>query len=706
VGDHHFLQIELRSVSSRPVPLAATVSTTANTGVWRIHRDDNGDSVVDGTENALIFANGAGSVASGSLFTIASADSSTVGSASLYIDFAGMASSGTTRHDELVAPNLATGTVYTGSTLPPEANLDLLHSSHSTRFVLQNGGAATGDLLSRNNNPANGGGAADTTHLRLDRRLNPYCPQLPLGANPWITVDSFRGVTRRDLKIDGGVVSQTDVANRLSGTSPFATPTISSQERKQPFEANDISPGASTGGSSPHLNSIGRKNPSSPASTNLHQIHFDRDFASVTELFNIPLRSPVALTRIVRDMRRPAETPAGTPPDQQGQLERGGFAGPFTFGAALMLQSEDVNENGLLDTEDTNGNGVLDMGEDTNGNGILDTEDMNGNGLLDFPGGEDRNGNGILDAGEDLNSNSMLDSGTSAPNHFHRLLSFIEVPTRTHRQLGDPLKLTRVPGKLSLNGITQPHVLAALIDERAVMDAPERVIISNQAIDPVEDLNGNGQFDQGLPDRTGEPPESPSTGDLNISGKIDHPGRDWWFSFLISRDRFDPTSGLPLPMSGVSAPFRDLGTLQPSQTSSITRSPLNDTVLRTLPTSPGGRRLFELGTENPGSPAADEFLNGAVDPTLRHRLLSKVINNSTTRSNTFLVFVTIGMFECVELPNGAVRIGGHMDVDGDGNPDTHRAVFLIDRSIAEDAFDKGSGTFDWKKLVKARLRIN
>jgi hypothetical protein len=159
-------------------------------------------------------------------------------------------------------------------------------------------------------------------------------------------------------------------------------------------------------------------------------------------------------------------------------------------------------------------------------------------------------------------------------------------------------------------------------------------------------------------------------------------------------------------MSGVSAPFRDLGTLQPSQTSSITRSPLNDTVLRTLPTSPGGRRLFELGTENPGSPAADEFLNGAVDPTLRHRLLSKVINNSTTRSNTFLVFVTIGMFECVELPNGAVRIGGHMDVDGDGNPDTHRAVFLIDRSIAEDAFDKGSGTFDWKKLVKARLRIN
>ena len=80
--------------------------------------------------------------------------------------------------------------------------------------------------------------------------------------------------------------------------------------------------------------------------------------------------------------------------------------------------------------------------------------------------------------------------------------------------------------------------------------------------------------------------------------------------------------------------------------------------------------------------------------------------NTTTRSYVFVVFGTIGMFECVELPNGAVRIGGQMDVDGDGTPDAHRAVFIIDRSEALDAFDKGSGTFDWKKLLKARQRIN
>jgi hypothetical protein len=75
---------------------------------------------------------------------------------------------------------------------------------------------------------------------------------------------------------------------------------------------------------------------------------------------------------------------------------------------------EDVNGNGVLDTEDLNRNGVLDGPEDVNGNGILDlSEDANGNGVLDT--GEDANGNGRLDLGEDLNEdsngNGLLDPG-------------------------------------------------------------------------------------------------------------------------------------------------------------------------------------------------------------------------------------------------------------------------------------------------------
>jgi hypothetical protein len=49
--------------------------------------------------------------------------------------------------------------------------------------------------------------------------------------------------------------------------------------------------------------------------------------------------------------------------------------------------TEDRNGDGDLDTEDLNDNEVLDPGEDLNGNGLLDREDLNGNDLIDvdFP---------------------------------------------------------------------------------------------------------------------------------------------------------------------------------------------------------------------------------------------------------------------------------------------------------------------------------
>jgi len=91
---------------------------------------------------------------------------------------------------------------------------------------------------------------------------------------------------------------------------------------------------------------------------------------------------------------------------------------------------EDITCNGLIDAEvDANLNGQADPEEDigidcyipalcpdrlipgTRGNGILDSEDINGNGVLDtvgdsgatpFPFWEDRNGNGRIDSGEYL----------------------------------------------------------------------------------------------------------------------------------------------------------------------------------------------------------------------------------------------------------------------------------------------------------------
>ena len=391
------------------------------------------------------------------------------------------------------------------------------------------------------------------------------------------------------------------------------------------------------------------------------------------------------MTNILIDSRRPPNL-VDSSGNGIGQLENGG---PFTFGAAVLMQSEDRDGDAAL----------LAASDDTNNNGIQDGAETDTNGYAGFDFGEDINKNGILDA---------------HPYHFHRLLSLVEVATRTHRQLGDPLKVNRVPGKINLNGVRDPRVLAGLIDERQVMGPPERTGV---------DIDGDGVIETGLQDLLGDTVKDSANNTVQ---------RDWWFQFLIARDGLDPTTSLPLPISGFSRPFRDLGSLRYDQEFGV-QSSIEETILRELPggikytqsqgkgkgkgkakgrTGGGsgaagtadGRRLFELATDAEFTAAPSSAT--ALESMMRYRLLSKIAGNTTTRSNVFVVQATIGMFACKELSNGAVRIGGQMDVDKDGTPDSHRAIFIIDRSAIEDAYDKGSRTFDWKKLVNARQRIN
>jgi hypothetical protein len=46
-----------------------------------------------------------------------------------------------------------------------------------------------------------------------------------------------------------------------------------------------------------------------------------------------------------------------------------------------------------------------------------------------------------------------------------------------------------------------------------------------------------------------------------------------------------------------------------------------------------------------------------------------------------------------------------MDGDSQTTDDRKRAAFLIDRTEALNAYDPGTGGFDWSKLVKTRLNI-
>jgi hypothetical protein len=261
--------------------------------------------------------------------------------------------------------------------------------------------------------------------------------------------------------------------------------------------------------------------------------------------------------------------------------------------------------------------------------------------------------------------------------------------------LGNPLQYPRIPGKINLNMLRHREVLAGLIDEQEIADMP---------------LAGGGIADV-LTDRT-----------------------DWWLRFLQSRDGsrlIGTENGFHLPGMPGSKPFygfdrvtRD-GSTYPNGDQAL-RLDLEDTLLRgdfhdanndltedvLFPDNLGGRRAFELS--NSGADYVDpnyQRTDGVTQPRTaltRHRVLSKVMNNTTTSSNVFLVILTIGHFETLIDANGAVRVGGEYDINHDltvDEADRRKVMFVIDRSDIANAFDPGTGQFDWRRLVKEQVTI-
>ncbi len=298
-------------------------------------------------------------------------------------------------------------------------------------------------------------------------------------------------------------------------------------------------------------------------------------------------------------------------------------------------------------------------------------------------------------------------TGTNSPkepaldNRWYRMFEFFEVPTRMHRQLGSPLSLIRQPGKMNLNLLRFSDNFAGLLDDTDVL-----TFAGMQTVRPT--LYGN----------------DPTDTDVNMPANR----RDWWVQFLKSRDgRLVPTgplavnkvpdnvTGLFLPGLADSSPFRGLGTLGFVQ--SATRQSPNDalesTMFRKLPfdlnsAAADPRHLWEVGTN-----ADHAGTSGTtVESEMRHRLLSKIFNNTTNRSHVFMVYVSVQPFQADDSAGSQnVRIGGPLN-DTNGNPAfNYRGFFVIDRSQPEDAyiFDTATNTgsfSNYQALVKYRLRLN
>ncbi|MFQ5731155.1 MAG: hypothetical protein ACE5KM_04270, partial [Planctomycetaceae bacterium] len=201
----------------------------------------------------------------------------------------------------------------------------------------------------------------------------------------------------------------------------------------------------------------------------------------------------------------------------------------------------------------------------------------------------------------------------------------------------------RVPGRLNPNTMSHPASLAALLD------APDFLRLNP--------LN--------------RPPF------LNDTTPGLATPRDWWAQFLRSRDGVDPITGLTLPgVPGRSKPFRRLDYVAQGANS------IEHTLLRSLPQDGNaftGRRLFEIGNKQDHD--FPDRTRNRIDVTTRYRLLPKVLNNTTTRGNLFLLAVQIDYFEAREVPTASgetvVRIGGKLP--GSLSPGT-LTYYILDRS--------------------------
>ena len=645
--DHHHLFVELRNISPYDVDLhSGSVSTTHATAAWRLRRQDTDtisdidqatfDNTVNSPENAVFFKSASGNTINpGSAYTIATANDSGTTSSNFYVDF-----DVDSDHD-LIAPALpypGADTADNSNTTDPQSDCDLVCtvSSITDRFGLVNN-STTDEFLNATNAPSGGGNAEFA--LVLERRLDSTQVQLPVDVNPWISVDTVI-VQRKDFDLRDTHTSQGAIEARLQR--------LESRERVEPLDANENDGTGSNIQSTtpvvPAYNSIRATGLSSapPANQgindtgnnpfNIVQSHFDRDFVSSVELMTVPLTGPGYQTRALSRTNI-------SPYDQWLDSGLANDEGPFTA-AALFLMPNPPNQSG-------------------------------GGGPGAFPG----KGVGPPNPPPGFSKRQRF------KNHWHRFLEFVEVPARTHLQLGGPFATTRVPGRINLNTIRHPEVLAALIDDPELFFPPD----ANAA-----------------------------TPRLGLLGRPGNDGsRDWWTDLLWSRDGLHPETLLTLPGMPYSKPFKgfsesnDITSLaEPTSDEPVAGSPVEESLLRSHPdqSTPSPRGLFDIGS------AADANSNN-IDQHNRRRIMSKILGNSTTRSNAFYVFVHVQFHEVYEHIDASgdahFRVGGRIDLNMDTQRDDgHRGFFVIDRSDAEEAYDSRTGKFDWKHLVKHRLTIN
>ena len=577
----------------------------------------------------------------------------------------------------------------------PRCNLDLVWSypDGKNRFLVTTGTndtpAATpgafavqlGKLFAANPN--------NTVRLILERRAAAG-PDVPKNF-VWAPVDktSSTGIAAatKDVAIGsvtppanaagaGAVTSALQNANSYPRSLSLLSATTSTNTQ---LDKNTIN-AASTTAANANLNSVA------------WQLHNDRDFGSLSELLQLPLYGSDNLTAALANVASPGSGPNNPPSISTSEFYEANSLYYPTIAAARFLRPDnpDYAKNNVTPNYGNRWYRLFDFLE------VPNRSHQHAAISGSPPSGAITTGTAIPNYGVPVTfANAGMPGATSyAPTGFspttnppvpnspvtsYPTTMMFSAPFGYPQFFGWP----KTHGLLNLNMIRDPQVLAALIDDDQVIQ------------DPRINLSG-------------------SAGPYLDSADPADAGRKWWFEFIKARDSrylapangtafgVDPVTNLFVPGTANSRPFRSIDAVGP-QAVSITAganldSQLENTIFRSLPMDSGSvtnsinesRRLFEIGnngTDHIG-PIDTEASGNPLHPSSRFRLMSKFLNNTTTRSNSFGVYITVQYYEAVQVYGyvgtgqnqtraTAVQIGGRLD-----DAPTHRGFFIVDRTGA------------------------
>ena len=686
-----YLFFELQNVSPMNVTLASnsvTWSNAATNGNWRVSLYDPTYPVpallnqvyflpgLDSTNNYIAHTSGTDLVLpSGALFSVASQDGTDL--------FSGLPRTSDLRYDptntgtsyplavpSATANGAADAPVPTPATTAgmfvPRCNLDLVWNygdATATRFWLKNGSDGTtglpvspGQFVSPLLTSGLSAAAATAVRLTLDT-------QAAAGTNPnhdvfttwttstWVAVDNTTNNTVGAAPLDMPITSiaPSTVAPSIAVSFPRTVPLLS--------------------GTAPAIATVSNLNTPSIApiaSTNYipWQSQNDRDFHSISELLQLPLYGADQLTASLAQVNTPgSQTISPTISNGLFHTQKGTTQYVPTTAAARFLHPEnpDYTLNVMTPNYGNRWYRLLNFLEVPNRSNqhqailgippavsvfpsattvVIGAADASGRTPVTFnyPGSP-----GITALSPPSN---MLTGAFKLPEYY-----------------GWPVN----QGQINLNMVRHPEVLNALLDDDQLINDPRFVSTASQFLDD-------------------------ATGDT---------ARQWWVEFLKSREsRYVKTPGTPFPVDPIALlympgtanarPFRSVDSIGPIALNTTTLdSPLENTILRSLPVDAAtaasandSRRLFEVGnTTDHVSPTLNEVAAAPLHPSVRYRLLSKLLNNTTSRSNSFAVFITVQYYEAAEVGSGTatpiVRIGGQS-----ADMSANRAIFIVDRTGA------------------------